>query len=121
MEHEKILIAADSGIAIRSAKDVSDAVSACFGAKGLVITESELVAEFFDLRTGLAGEVMQKFVNYRKRVAIVVADLAAHGDRFSELALEHRHHDLIRFVSTTAEGVAWLRAGTAVAQAGLVE
>jgi len=109
MEHEKIIIAADSGIAIRSAKDVSDAIGACFGSTGLVITERELAAEFFDLRTGLAGEVIQKFVNYRKRVAVVVADLAAHGDRFSELAREHRHHDLIRFVSTTAEGVAWLQ------------
>jgi len=31
------------------------------------------------------------------------------GTKFSELAREHRKHDLIRFVSTTAEGVAWLQ------------
>ena len=32
---------------------------------------------FFALRTGVAGEIMQKFVNYRMRLA-VVGDISAH-------------------------------------------
>ena len=37
-----------------------------------VIIHSESFASgFFDLRTGLAGEILQKFSNYRMRLAIV--------------------------------------------------
>ena len=30
-----------------------------------------MVDEFFVLSTGIAGEILQKFINYRKKVAIV--------------------------------------------------
>ena len=65
---------------------VPDALGACIGAKGLIISETDLAPEFFDLRTGLAGEVFQKFMNYKARVAILLPDPDRYGDRFSELA-----------------------------------
>lgn len=37
----------------------------------IIIHERNLHPDFFDLKTGLAGEVMQKFSNYRVRLAIV--------------------------------------------------
>ena len=37
----------------------------------LVVPASRLDGRFFDLSTGLAGAVLQKFVNYRMQVAIV--------------------------------------------------
>ena len=37
----------------------------------LILHAADLSAEFFDLRTGLAGEVLQKFSNYRMQLAIV--------------------------------------------------
>jgi hypothetical protein len=54
--------------------------------------DAELVAlpverlpdEFFSLRSGLAGMVAQKFVNYRLRLA-VVGDVATHVERSSAL------------------------------------
>ena len=75
-----------------------------------VFTEEDLAPEFFNLRTGLAGEFLQKFVNYRLRVALVVPHPEAHGERFKELAYEHRSHPLVRFVRSREEGEAWLRA-----------
>jgi hypothetical protein len=56
----------------------------------------------------LAGEAFQKFTNYKLRVAIVLADPIAYGVRFSELACEHRSHNMIRFVSSTDEAQDWL-------------
>ena len=56
------LIAAEHGISIRSRDDVTDAVDASLG-RGLIISEDDLGQDFFDLRTGLAGELIQKFVN----------------------------------------------------------
>lgn len=106
-----VVVAADAGIAIRSVSDISDAIGACFGSGGLILAEGDLAPEFFDLCTGLAGEVMQKFVNYRIPVAVVVPDPAAYGERFVELAREHETHDVVRFVRSEDEARAWLRGG----------
>jgi len=107
-EERRILIASGSGISIRSFSDISDAIGACIGAGGLILTEADLAREFFDLRSGLAGELFQKFTNYRLRVAIVVADPKAYGERFSELVREHTSHSMIRFVHSEDEARAWL-------------
>jgi uncharacterized protein DUF4180 len=107
-EERRILIASDSGIYIRSFRDISDAIAACFGAEGLVLTEDDLPQEFFDLRSGLAGELFQKCINYNVRLAIVLPNPEAYGERISELAYEHKSHSLIRFVRSRAEAEAWL-------------
>jgi Domain of unknown function (DUF4180) len=104
----KIVVAADAGISIGSFGDISEAIGACIGADGVILTENDLAAEFFDLRSGLAGELFQKFVNYHLRAAIVLPDPEAYGERFSELAHEHRSHSLIRFVRSRSEAETWL-------------
>jgi hypothetical protein len=103
-----MLIASELGISIRSMSDISKAVGATYGNDGLVLTESDLAAEFFDLRTGLAGELFQKFTNYRLRLVLVVPDPQIYGDRFTELAREHRAHDRIRIVGSQEEAAAWI-------------
>jgi hypothetical protein len=104
----RILIASDSGISIRSFQDIPDVIAACFGADGLILTEDDLAQEFFDLRSGLAGELFQKFINYKLRLAIVLPDFEAYGERISELAYEHKSHNMIRFVRSKGEAETWL-------------
>jgi hypothetical protein len=41
------------------------------GCAKLIVHSGDLSTDFFDLRTGLAGEVLQKFSNYRMQLAIV--------------------------------------------------
>ena len=41
------------------------------GSGAMVIYQESLGEKFFDLKTGFAGEVLQKFSNYRARLAIV--------------------------------------------------
>ena len=108
MKEPRIIVASESGIAIREVTDISDALSNVFGASGLILTERDLGPDFFDLRTRLAGELFQKFVNYQVRLAIVIADPTAYGQRFRELANEHKSHNIIRFVSSYEEARAWL-------------
>jgi hypothetical protein len=107
-EERTILVAAEAGIAVRTLDDIANLLGACFGAEGLLLSEEDLGPEFFRLRSGLAGELLQKFVNYHMRVAIVVPDPARYGERFSELAYEHATHPLIRFVRSRADADAWL-------------
>jgi len=41
------------------------------GCNNIIIHKQVLHQDFFDLKTGLAGEILQKFSNYRMRLAIV--------------------------------------------------
>jgi Domain of unknown function (DUF4180) len=107
-EERKILIASDSGVSVRSFEDISDVIAAGIDAEGVIFTEDDLAKEFFDLRTGLAGEFFQKCMNYGVRLAIVLPDTKAYGERISELAYEHRSHSMIRFVYSINEAKAWL-------------
>jgi Domain of unknown function (DUF4180) len=107
-EERKILVASDSGISIRSFQGISDAIAACIDTDGLILTEDDLAQEFFDLRSGLAGELFQKFINYSLRLAIVLPDPEAYGERISELAYEHKSHSMIRFVRSKDEAETWL-------------
>ena len=97
-----------SPLEIREPADIADALSAGMEGGGLLLDEAQLGAKFFDLRSGLAGEVFQKFTNYRVRLAIVVADAAAYGPRFTELVYEHRAHDAVRFFGTGQLARQWL-------------
>ena len=97
-----------SELEVREPADIANALNAGMAAGGLMLDESQLGPKFFDLGTGLAGEVFQKFTNYRVRLAIVVADAKAHGARFSELVYEHRNHNAVRFFTTGQLARQWL-------------
>lgn len=56
---------------IQSALDLMATISYQTGADRFVLNKSAIDEKFFDLRSGLAGEVLQKFINYQVKVAIV--------------------------------------------------
>ena len=93
---------------IRSRDDIADALAASIDRGGLLLDESDIAAEFFDLKSGFAGDVLQKFTNYRARLAIVLFDESAHGSRFSELVYEHRTHPCVRFFESAQDARRWL-------------
>jgi hypothetical protein len=103
-----ILVAADSNIRLETAQDIPDLIGACWGMDGLILQKSDLASGFFDLRTGLLGELFQKCTNYNLHLAMVVLEPARHGERFSELVHEHRSHKLIRFFVSIDAAKAWL-------------
>jgi hypothetical protein len=98
---------------IHSQTDISDLVGRSLGSDGLVLHEHDFAPEFFELGSGLAGELFQKFTNYRIRLAIVMANPRHYGSRFGELAYEHRRHPLIRFFTVEAEAHAWIEGKSA--------
>ena len=100
--------AADLGLRLRTAADIPDLIGAAYGADSVLLHADDLAPEFFDLRSGLLGELFQKVTNYRLPLALVIPDTDAYGPRFSELALEHRQHPLVRFFRTEAQARAWL-------------
>jgi hypothetical protein len=68
------LAVCDSSQRLDTVRDFLDLlVSASYPERcdGLVIYKESLPESFFDLKTGLAGEALQKFSNYRMKLAVV--------------------------------------------------
>jgi len=101
--------ASESKIFVQSATDIMNLIGDAYGASGILLTESNLAPSFFDLKTGLAGELFQKLTNYRLRCAIVITNPLLYGERFIELAREHQNHNTIRFFPSANEAKTWLQ------------
>lgn len=56
---------------VQSALDLLVTVQYEAGCDRMILDRSAICDDFFDLSTRLAGEVLQKFINYRAKVAIV--------------------------------------------------
>lgn len=56
---------------IQSALDLMAPVKYEAGCNRIIMNKSVICEDFFDLKTRLAGEVLQKFINYHVKIAIV--------------------------------------------------
>ncbi|NLN05343.1 MAG: DUF4180 domain-containing protein [Clostridiaceae bacterium] len=56
---------------LQSALDLIATIGFETGCSRIVINRSAICEEFFDLKTRLAGEILQKFINYNIKLAIV--------------------------------------------------
>ena len=88
------------------------ALIACIeqGSRALLLDRDALSAAFFDLSSGVAGELVQKLVNYGVRMAAVVPDLAVHSPRFQEFVREANKGGQFHFCATRQEAIDWLEA-----------
>lgn len=67
----------------------------------MVVPVERLGADFFSLRTGLAGVVAQKFANYRLRL-VIVGDVSAHvaaSEAFGDFVRETNRGSQLWFVA----------------------
>ncbi|MFE0593161.1 DUF4180 domain-containing protein [Micromonospora echinospora] len=85
-----VLVCDPDGPPVATVQDAMDLVGAAFlGAQAVAVPASRLDDEFFSLGSRFAGEVMQKFVNYRLRL-VVLGDISRHLAASSALrALVH--------------------------------
>lgn len=83
-------------------RDASDIVGEVFstGARVVAIPVGRLSPAFLDLKTRFAGEVLQKFVNYGFRVAIVgdVSEQVAGSDALRDFVRESNRGRHVWFV-----------------------
>jgi hypothetical protein len=109
----QILVLGIDGPAIASAADAADIVGQTFsgGARMVAIPVERLDASFFRLGSGLAGEVLQKFVNYGIAVAII-------GDIDSHLVASKPLADFVRESNRGAQ--VWFAPDAATLEARLV-
>ncbi len=106
----KILEAPDTLI-IRNAQDALELLmnGNYLGTRKILLKEENLQPDFFDLKTGLAGDILQKFSNYDGYVAIV-GDYAKYTSKsLKDFIYESNKQGRINFVSTKADGIEILR------------
>lgn len=75
----RVWVCAEDGPALGSDRDAADVMAEAWGhqASFVVIPAARLARAFFDLRTGVAGQILQRFAMYGWRIAII-GDVAAH-------------------------------------------
>ncbi len=56
---------------IQSALDFIATINFETGCHSIVLNKAAICEEFFDLKTRLAGEILQKFITYQMKIAIV--------------------------------------------------
>ncbi|MFI5750469.1 DUF4180 domain-containing protein [Streptomyces sp. NPDC051644] len=76
-----VLVRALDGAPLRDEQDALDLIGEGFrhDATWVAVPAGRLTDDFFRLRTRVAGDIVQKFVNYRLKLAIV-GDISRHTD-----------------------------------------
>jgi len=97
-------------LTISSAEDMLDLMGdvSYAGCSGLIIHAGSLSGEFFDLRTGFAGEILQKFSNYRMRLAVVGDFSHLTSKSWCDFIRETNKGTTVNFLSSVDDAIARL-------------
>jgi hypothetical protein len=92
----------------QSALDLMATVKYETGCDCIAISKSTVAEDFFALSTGIAGEILQKFVNYRVKLAII-GDFSRYTSKpLKDFMYESNKGSHIFFVASEDEAIAKL-------------
>lgn len=74
-------------------------------AEGIIVHQKNIDERFFDLRSGLAGEMLQKVVNYRLRLAIIGDFSIYESTSLKAFISESNSSNTIAFVNTIEDAL----------------
>ncbi|OKI20124.1 DUF4180 domain-containing protein [Streptomyces sp. CB03911] len=102
-----VLRLGQDGPALNDGSSALDLIGEAMGCQAEVVAlpVERLAGEFFSLRSGVAGEVVQKFVSYRLRL-VVIGDISAHvarSDALRDFVREANRGTQVWFVADQAE------------------
>lgn len=92
---------------INNVQDVLDLFGELYGQyyDGIILNERNITHDFFDLQTRLAGEILQKFSNYRIRL-VIVGDWSKYTSRSLEAFItESNRGKTVNFSSSPTEAL----------------
>lgn len=99
---ENIAIVQSQDIIFNNAEDAAELLMNCRynDCEKMIINEANLPDEFFDLKTGLAGDILQKFSTYQGRLAIVGDFSKYESKSLKDFIYESNKQRRINFVNT---------------------
>jgi hypothetical protein len=89
----------DNTIIIKGIDDIVDLLSA-HNCSSIILQKENMADDFFDLSTGIAGEILQKFSTYRKRLAIIGDFENIHSKSLKDFIYESNKTKQVLFVKT---------------------
>ena len=94
-------------IVIANEQDALDLMANCGyqGATKIILREENIIPSFFDLKTKIAGEILQKFSTYRSQLAIIGDFEQIQSKSLKDFIFESNQTGLINFVKTKEEAV----------------
>ncbi|MDR3122535.1 MAG: DUF4180 domain-containing protein [Treponema sp.] len=97
----------DSDFLIKDAGDLDDIFGIFFAnnCSTIIIKKENISNDFFELSSGFAGEMLQKFSNYRKRMAIIGNYSAIKSKALKDFIFESNKTKQILFVGSTEEAI----------------
>ena len=107
-EKGKIGIIEDKAVVINDASDFLDIISNA-GVNTLAIKKDNIVDSFFDLKTGIAGEILQKVSNYRLRIVIIGDFENVEKKSLSDFIYESNKTGKVVFVKDINQGIKYLK------------
>ncbi|MFI5353354.1 MAG: DUF4180 domain-containing protein [Candidatus Binatales bacterium] len=103
----RVFECAAEGPLIRNDRDAADLINTAWEhhARLVVMPIERLGDDFFRLKTRIAGEVIQKFVTYRLRIAIVgdISRYVAESSALRDFVYESNRGDQVWFVASREE------------------
>jgi hypothetical protein len=95
------------GLIIEKEEDGLDLLGNVYyqGFDRIIIHEKNITPAFFDLKNRMAGEILQKFSNYRVRLAIVGDFSAYDGKSITDFMYESNNGKLINFLGSLEEAL----------------
>jgi DNA-binding PadR family transcriptional regulator len=109
---QKYVLIGGSGNPVASQLDgVSMIIALAENGTNLLLIENERLSDdFLQLRTGIAGDILQKFATYNIKAAIVIDSERVTG-KFKDFLAESRQSKLFRAFATATEAESWLLEG----------
>jgi hypothetical protein len=98
----------DDNVVIKDSDDVPDDIFSLLyinDCSTIIIKQENIVADFFDLSTRIAGEILQKFSTYHVRMAIVGDYSNIRSKSLIDFIRESNRTKQILFVETVAEAL----------------
>lgn len=95
---------------LSSEQDVLDYISKCMenDVYTIILHSNVLSEDFFNLKTGLAGMALQKFINYNVKVAVIIEDEEKLNERFKEMIMEANKGNHFRTFKNIADAEIWI-------------
>ena len=102
------------GIVIKNEQDALELIANCYynGASKLLIHETQIHPDFFDLKSGLAGEILQKFSNYQAQLAIIGDFLKYSSNSLQDFIRVSNRAGRIFFIGNEEDGINKLAQGS---------
>ncbi len=94
-------------IIIQNAEDALDLMGNAYyqGFDKIIIHQRNITPDFFDLKNKMAGDILQKFSNYRVRLAIVGDYSGFTSQSLKDFIYESNKGRHVNFVASTSEAL----------------